>query len=72
VPLIVALHATRPRRVEVLVSIAAGALAVIVRQAAGGVRPGSVWTPASVGLMAAVAAFAGAVYLHRNKDKRLE
>ena len=72
VPLIVALHATRPRRVEVLVSIAAGALAVIVRHVAGGIRPGSVWTPASVGIIAAVLAFAGAVYLHRNTDKRLE
>ena len=72
VPLIVALHATKPRRVEVLVSIAAGALAVIVRHVAGGIRPGSVWTPASVGIIAAVLAFAGAVYLHRNNDKRLE
>jgi SSS family solute:Na+ symporter len=61
VPLIVALHSTTPRRMEVLISIATGATAVVIRQVAGGISPGTIWTPATVGIIAAVAGYAVAV-----------
>lgn len=61
VPLVVALHATRPRRVEVLISIGAGALAVLARQFGWNAAPGSLWTAGTTGLVSAVAGYVIAV-----------
>jgi hypothetical protein len=57
VPVLVATHAQVDRRREVLVSILAGAAAVVAAQVLG-TRAGSLWTPATVGVLSA-----GAVYL---------
>jgi hypothetical protein len=53
------------RRVEVTASIAAGAAAVLVMQLTRGTVPGSLWTPATIGLLSASAAYAGAVVFRR-------
>lgn len=58
IPVLVATHAHVDRRREVLVSILAGAAGVVVTQLWGGIRPGSLWTPATVGVLSA-----GATYL---------
>lgn len=74
VPLLVALHARAPRRAAVLVSIVIGAVAVVARRVAG-VPPGSLWTPATVGLLAAVVAYGAAAavpYLQRKSASRFE
>ena len=65
VPILVALHARVNRRVEVTASIVTGAAAVLVMQLTQGTVPGTIWTPATVGLLAAAAAYAGAVVLRR-------
>ena len=53
VPILVALHARGNRRVEVLASILAGAAAVLAAQFTLGNAPGSIWTPATFGLLSA-------------------
>jgi hypothetical protein len=53
VPVLVATHARVDRRREVLVSILAGATAVVVAQWGGSSRAGSLWTPATVGVLSA-------------------
>ena len=53
VPVLVALHARVNRRVEVTASILAGAAAVLTVQFTMGNAPGSIWTPATAGLLAA-------------------
>jgi SSS family solute:Na+ symporter len=58
VPVLVATHARVDRRREVLASILAGAGAVILVQLSGIGRPGTWWTPATVGVLSA-----GAIYL---------
>ena len=57
VPVMVAVHGRSDRRREVLASIVAGALAVLVVQVTVGNRAGSVWTPATVGLACAAGAY---------------
>jgi SSS family solute:Na+ symporter len=61
VPVLVALHARVNRRVEVTASIVAGALAVLIVQLSIGNRAGSLWTPATVGLLTAACAYGVAV-----------
>jgi SSS family solute:Na+ symporter len=70
VPILVALHARVHRRVEVTASIVTGAAAVLVMQVTRGTVPGTLWTPATVGLLAASAAYAGAVVLGRLSVRR--
>ena len=53
VPVLVATHAHTDRRREVLVSILAGAAAVAGAQLWGSGRAGSLWTPASLGVLSA-------------------
>jgi hypothetical protein len=53
VPVLVATHARVDRRREVLVSILAGATAVVVAQWWGSSRAGSLWTPATAGVLSA-------------------
>lgn len=65
VPVLVALHARVNRRIEVTASILAGASAVAIVQYGVGPRPGSFLTPATVGLLAAAAAYAVAVAIRR-------
>jgi SSS family solute:Na+ symporter len=65
VPVLVALHARVNRRVEVTASIVAGAAAVLVVQSTRGNVPGSIWTPATIGLLSASAAYGAAVVLRR-------
>jgi SSS family solute:Na+ symporter len=65
VPILVALHARVNRRVEVTASIVAGAAAVLVVQLTRGAVPGSLWTPATIGLLSASAAYGAAVILRR-------
>lgn len=65
VPILVALHARVNRRVEVTASIVTGAVAVLVMQLTRGTVPGTLWTPSTVGLLSASAAYAGAVVLRR-------
>lgn len=65
VPLLVALHARVPRGAEVRVSMAAGAIAVLLRQALGAPGQGGLWAPGTVGLAAAVAGYAAAVLWRR-------
>jgi SSS family solute:Na+ symporter len=65
VPILVALHARVNRRVEVTASIVAGATAVLVVQLTRGNAPGSLWTPATFGLLSASAAYGAAVILRR-------
>jgi len=61
VPVLVAAHARADRRREVMASIVVGALAVVVVQFTVGNRAGTIWTPASMGLLSAVAAYGAAV-----------
>jgi Na+/proline symporter len=70
VPVLVALHARVNRRVEVTVSIVAGAAAVLTAQLALGNTPGSIWTPATFGLLSASAAY-GAMVGWRSVSGRL-
>lgn len=80
VPIVVALHARVPRGTEVRVSIAAGVLAVLIRHGAGAAAAGSVWTPGTVGLVAAISGYGAAVawrsgwaaYRQRSSAKRFE
>jgi SSS family solute:Na+ symporter len=65
VPILVALHARAKRRLEVTASIVTGALAVLATQLIRGNVPGSLWTPATFGLLSASAAYAAAVILRR-------
>jgi branched-subunit amino acid transport protein len=69
-----AIHGRSDRRREVLASIVAGALAVLVVQLTVGNRAGSLWTPATVGLIAAVVTYAAArvTYRQRKSASRLE
>ena len=60
VPVVVAIHGRANRRREVLASIVAGALAVIVVQLTVGNRAGSLWTPATIGLLSAVCVYTAA------------
>lgn len=60
VPVVVAIHGRANRRREVLASIVAGAVAVIVVQLTLGNRPGSLWTPATIGLLSAVCVYTAA------------
>jgi len=62
VPVLVALHARTDRRMEVTYSIAAGASAVIVRFF-NGTPTGSLFTPATTGLVVAVGVFGFATAL---------
>jgi solute:Na+ symporter, SSS family len=57
VPVLVALHARVKRRAEVTASVLAGAAAVLAAQFALGNAPGSIWTPATFGLLSASAAY---------------
>ncbi len=57
VPILVALHARVNRRLEVTASILAGAAAVLTVQLTRGNLPGSIWTPATFGLLSASAAY---------------
>ena len=57
VPILVALHARVNRRVEVTASILAGAAAVLTMQLTLGITPGSIWTPATIGLLSASAVY---------------
>ncbi|MCU0252166.1 MAG: sodium:solute symporter family protein [Vicinamibacterales bacterium] len=57
VPILVALHARVNRRVEVTASILAGAAAVLTVQLTLGITPGSIWTPATIGLLSASAVY---------------
>ena len=69
VPVLVATHAHVNRRREVLASILAGAAAVVVVQLWGGGRPGSLWTPATVGVLSAGATYlVGVVINHSRSD----
>lgn len=76
VPVLVATHAHVNRRREVLVSILAGAAAVVITQLSGISRPGSLWTPATVGVLSALATYLLGVtvsaYRQRNSASRLE
>jgi hypothetical protein len=65
VPVLVALHAHVNRRVEITASILAGAAAVLIVQLTLGNTPGSIWTPATVGLLSASLTYVGAVILRR-------
>jgi len=65
VPVLVALHARVNRRVEVTASILAGAAAALAVQLALGNAPGSIWTPATFGLLSASAAYGAAVIVRR-------
>jgi SSS family solute:Na+ symporter len=65
VPILVALHARVNRRVEVTASILAGAAAVLTAQFTVGNGPGSIWTPATFGLLSASLTYGGAVILRR-------
>jgi hypothetical protein len=49
----------------VTASILAGAAAVLTVQLTLGNSPGSIWTPATIGLLSASAAYAAAVILRR-------
>lgn len=60
VPVLAAVHARTGRRAEITLSIAAGAVAVIVRQLSG-TPAGSLFTPATVGLSVAAGTYAAAV-----------
>jgi len=60
VPVVVAVHGRADRRREVLASIVAGALAVVLVQVTIGNRPGSLWTPATIGLLSAIGVYAAA------------
>jgi len=69
VPVLVATHAHVNRRREVLASILAGAAAVVVVLLWGGGRPGSLWTPATVGVLSAGATYlVGVVINHSRSD----
>jgi solute:Na+ symporter, SSS family len=57
VPVLVALHARVNRRVEVTASIVAGAVAVLAVQLSVGNQPGSIWTPATIGLLTAACVY---------------
>jgi SSS family solute:Na+ symporter len=70
VPVVVAIHGRANRRREVLASIVAGAVAVIVVQLTLGNRPGSLWTPATIGLLSAAVTFAAAVFACRRSSLR--
>jgi SSS family solute:Na+ symporter len=65
IPVLVALHARVNRRVEVTASILAGAAAVLTVQFTFGNVPGSIWTPATIGLLAASTMYGLAVTLRR-------
>jgi SSS family solute:Na+ symporter len=65
VPVLVALHARVNRRIEVTASILAGSAAVLAVQFTRGNAPGSIWTPATFGLLSAAAAYGAAVILRR-------
>jgi SSS family solute:Na+ symporter len=67
VPILVALHARVNRRAEVTASILAGAAAVLTVQLTLGNAPGSIWTPATIGLVSASAAYALAVVARTTK-----
>jgi SSS family solute:Na+ symporter len=66
VPVLVALHARVNRRLEVTASILAGAAAVLTVQVLRGNAPGSIWTPATFGLVSAAAAYGATVILRRH------
>jgi SSS family solute:Na+ symporter len=72
VPVVVAIHGRANRRREVLASVVAGALAVIVVQLTLGNRPGSLWTPAMIGLLSSAATFAAAVFLSALRPASVE
>jgi SSS family solute:Na+ symporter len=61
VPVLVALHARVNRRIEVTASIVAGAVAVLAMQLSVGNRSGSIWTPATLGLLTASCAYGAGV-----------
>ncbi len=65
VPVLVALHARVNRRIEITASIVAGAAAVLTVQVTLGNAPGSLWTPATIGLLSASAVYGAAVILRR-------
>jgi hypothetical protein len=67
VPILVAIHARTSRRVEVTASILAGAAAVLIVQFTLGNAPGSVWTPATIGLLSASAAYVASGLLRRRR-----
>lgn len=68
VPILVAVHGRADRHREVLASSVAGALAVIVVQVTVGNRPGSLWTPATIGLLSAAVTFATATLAFRRSS----
>jgi len=63
VPILVALHARVDRRREVTLSILAGAATVLIAQFTLGNVSGTIWTPATIGLVSAAAAYVLAVML---------
>ncbi len=64
VPVVASMHARPGRRREMAASIACGATVVIWRQLTG-FPAGTIWTPATLGILAASAAFAAAALLVR-------
>jgi len=71
VPILVALHAHVDRRREVTLSIVAGAVAVLAMQFSVGNRPGSLWTPATIGLISAAAAYGVGVWWRAVSGRRV-
>jgi len=65
VPILVALHGRADRRREVLWSVVAGPIAVVVAQLTVGNRPGSPWTPATIGLASAALVYLSALAARR-------
>jgi len=57
IPVLVATHARVDRRREVVASIVAGAAGVVMMQLAVGTLPGSIWTPATAGVLSAGTAY---------------
>ena len=71
VPVLVALHTRVNRRREVMLSILAGAAAVLTVQLTVGNRPGSIWTPATIGLISAAATYGVGVGWRSVSGKRV-
>ncbi|MFO7693990.1 MAG: sodium:solute symporter family protein [Vicinamibacterales bacterium] len=69
VPVLVALHAHVNRRVEVTASILAGAAAVLTAQVTLGNAPGSIWTPATIGLLSASGMYGLAAFAGRGRNR---
>jgi SSS family solute:Na+ symporter len=67
VPVIASVHARPGRHREIAVSIACGVVAVVWRQLTG-FPAGTLWTPATLGLLAASAGFGVAVLARRAPD----